>query len=386
MTLKTRLGTPRRARATASAFQKPVAASTLPAASEETALKPIVTRRTWAGSPPSARSSESTTASSEGSPVTPTVRPSRSRGRRTGPLRGAISAASGRWTIAIVADDVEALLAGDPEVVDVEDREVDAAGGEQFRHRAGVAGLADLEVDAGVVVVAAALAPRRSRQWTALGVKSSTSVAPCGAPGSAPSPAAGGAGERQDGRQQRDNRSHFAGKPIWFANPVRLPRANPLGIKGKRRGYPVQERGLAAYLAELIGTFLLVFFIASVVMLFVATGSQAQFGSDFAVVGLVHAFLLFGLIVMFGVVSGGHFNPAVTLAAAAIKRINPIDAAIYMLAQLSGGVLGALLAKALLIDEGRATALRRGPGQRPARRQLRGRDRRGDRHLPAWCW
>ncbi len=117
----------------------------------------------------------------------------------------------------------------------------------------------------------------------------------------------------------------------------------------------MQERGLSAYLAELIGTFLLVFFVVSVVVLFVATGSQAQFGSDFAVVGLVHAFLLFGLIVMFGVVSGGHFNPAVTLAAVAIKRIAPIDAAIYMLAQLSGGVLGALLAKGLLVDEGRAT-------------------------------
>ena len=88
----------------------------------------------------------------------------------------------------------------------------------------------------------------------------------------------------------------------------------------------MQERGLSAYLAELIGTFLLVFFITSVVVLYVATGDQAQFGSDFAVVGLVHAFLLFGLIVMFGVVSGGHFNPAVTLAAAAIKRISPIDA------------------------------------------------------------
>ncbi len=117
----------------------------------------------------------------------------------------------------------------------------------------------------------------------------------------------------------------------------------------------MQERGLAAYLAELIGTFLLVFFITSVVVLFVSTGEQASFGSDFAVIGLVHAFLLFGLIVMFGVVSGGHFNPAVTLAAAAIKRISPIDALIYMLAQLSGAVLGALLCKGLLLDEGRAT-------------------------------
>lgn len=117
----------------------------------------------------------------------------------------------------------------------------------------------------------------------------------------------------------------------------------------------VQERGLSAYLAELIGTLLLVFFITSVIVLFVSTGGQAQFGSDFAVVGLVHAFLLFGLIVMFGVVSGGHFNPAVTLAALVIRRIRPLDAVIYMLAQLSGGVLGALLTKALLEDEGRAT-------------------------------
>ena len=117
----------------------------------------------------------------------------------------------------------------------------------------------------------------------------------------------------------------------------------------------MQQRGLAAYLAELIGTFLLVFFIVSIVVLFVATGNNPQFGTDFAVIGLVHAFLLFGLIVMFGVVSGGHFNPAVTLAAAAIKRIAPVDALIYMLAQLSGGVLGALLAKGLLLDEGRAT-------------------------------
>jgi MIP family channel proteins len=105
----------------------------------------------------------------------------------------------------------------------------------------------------------------------------------------------------------------------------------------------------------LIGTFLLVFFITTVIVLFLSTGEQAQFGTDFAVIGLVHAFLLFGLIVMFGVVSGGHFNPAVTLAAMVIKRISAIDGAIYMLAQFSGGVLGALLCKGLLLDEGRAT-------------------------------
>jgi len=116
----------------------------------------------------------------------------------------------------------------------------------------------------------------------------------------------------------------------------------------------VQDRGLAAYIAELVGTFFLVFFVTSAVTLFVATGNQAQFGSDFAVVGLVHAFLLFGLIQIFGGVSGGHFNPAVTVAVAAVRRIDPVDAVVYILAQLSGAVLGALATKGLLVDEGRA--------------------------------
>lgn len=117
----------------------------------------------------------------------------------------------------------------------------------------------------------------------------------------------------------------------------------------------MQDRGLAAYIAELVGTLLLTFFVTSVVVLYVAAGQSAQFGSDFAVVGLVHAFVLAVLIFMLGGVSGGHFNPAVTFGAALLKKIDPIDAVVYVLAQLSGGVLGALLTKGLLVDEGRAT-------------------------------
>ena len=116
----------------------------------------------------------------------------------------------------------------------------------------------------------------------------------------------------------------------------------------------MQDRGLAAYITELVGTFFLVFFIASVVILYVATGAQAQFGSDFAVVGLASGLVLFALMYALGGVSGGHFNPAVTVAAASLRRIDPVDAVVYILAQLSGGVLGALLAKGLLLDEGRA--------------------------------
>jgi MIP family channel proteins len=117
----------------------------------------------------------------------------------------------------------------------------------------------------------------------------------------------------------------------------------------------VQDRGLAAYIAELIGTLFLVFAVGTVVSLYLQTDPAAQTGSDFAVIGLVHAFILFGLVITFGAVSGGHFNPAVTVAAAAMRRIDPIDAVVYILAQLSGGVLGALMVKGFLLDEGRAT-------------------------------
>lgn len=116
----------------------------------------------------------------------------------------------------------------------------------------------------------------------------------------------------------------------------------------------MQDRGLAAYIAELVGTFFLVFVIGTVVSLYVAAGGQAQFGSDWAVIGLVHGLVLFMLIQVLGGVSGAHLNPAVTAAAAFLKRIDPVDAVVYVLAQLSGGVLGALLVKGLLEDEGRA--------------------------------
>ena len=87
----------------------------------------------------------------------------------------------------------------------------------------------------------------------------------------------------------------------------------------------MQDRGLAAYIAELLGTLFLVFVVGTVVTLFVASSPDAQTGSDFAVVGLVLALMLFGLIMAFGAVSGGHFNPAITLAAAVQRKIDPGD-------------------------------------------------------------
>jgi hypothetical protein len=55
------------------------------------------------------------------------------------------------------ADQVEAPLAGDREIVDVEDRELGPAAREQLRRVGGGGGLADRQPDAGVLVGAARL-------------------------------------------------------------------------------------------------------------------------------------------------------------------------------------------------------------------------------------
>lgn len=118
----------------------------------------------------------------------------------------------------------------------------------------------------------------------------------------------------------------------------------------------MQDRGPAAYVAEFIGTLFLVFFITAAVSLYVTqpTAQNPTPFVDFSVIGLVHVFVLFVLIQTLAVVSGAHFNPAVTAAMTVIRQIKPPDALIYILAQLSGGVAGALLTKALLLDEGKA--------------------------------
>ena len=117
----------------------------------------------------------------------------------------------------------------------------------------------------------------------------------------------------------------------------------------------MQERGPAAYIAEFIGTFALVFFVTAVVSLYVTAPTPTNPAPfiDFSVIGLVHVFVLFMLIQTLAVASGAHFNPAVTTAMVALRQIGPADAGIYVISQLAGGVAGALLTKSLLDDEGK---------------------------------
>ena len=122
----------------------------------------------------------------------------------------------------------------------------------------------------------------------------------------------------------------------------------------------IPDRGPAAYVAEFIGTFALVFAICAAVVIFLPSPPEAPAGAqapvtgtlfqDYAVIGLVHVLALFFLIQTLAVMSGAHFNPAVTVAMTVVRQIKPIDSAIYVLMQLAGATLGALLVK-LLYDQ-----------------------------------
>jgi glycerol uptake facilitator-like aquaporin len=67
--------------------------------------------------------------------------------------------------------------------------------------------------------------------------------------------------------------------------------------------------------------------------------------TDFAVIGLLHVFVLGMLVATLGGTSGAHFNPAVTIALAAIRKLKPPDAAICICMHLIGALLGAFRAR-----------------------------------------
>jgi len=96
-------------------------------------------------------------------------------------------------------------------------------------------------------------------------------------------------------------------------------------------------------IAELIGTFALVF---------VAMGSIAFVQSNLLVgVALANGLTIAVMASSVGHISGGHFNPAVTLGLLVTRRIGPALAALYWLAQIAGAVLGALALRALFPSE-----------------------------------
>jgi glycerol uptake facilitator protein len=114
----------------------------------------------------------------------------------------------------------------------------------------------------------------------------------------------------------------------------------------------MEPRGPSAYIAELVGTFLLVLFVALIVSVYGASSTP-----EFAAIGLLHAFLLMMLVQTLGGTSGAHFNPAVTIGLAAVRKIGPGAALGYIAMQLIGAIAGAALCKGILSEVAPAASL-----------------------------
>ncbi|HEX6947174.1 MAG TPA: aquaporin [Acidimicrobiia bacterium] len=93
------------------------------------------------------------------------------------------------------------------------------------------------------------------------------------------------------------------------------------------------------YLAELLGTMILVAVGSLGILAVGGAGGPAE------VVAIAFAFglALFAAISALGHVSGGHFNPAVTLGMLVDRRIGLSDAIGYWVGQIAGGIVGSLI-------------------------------------------
>src|SRR3984893_16917531 len=93
-------------------------------------------------------------------------------------------------------------------------------------------------------------------------------------------------------------------------------------------------------LAEFIGTFALVFIGAGA-----ASIVGGATGGGITAIAFAHGLTLMIFICAYGSVSGGHFNPAVTVGVLAAGAITAAEAAGYIVSQIAGGAGAALVVR-----------------------------------------
>ena len=102
--------------------------------------------------------------------------------------------------------------------------------------------------------------------------------------------------------------------------------------------------------AEFIATFLFVFIGAGAVVslgIFSSEGGGAL-GGNLVAIAMAHGLAIAILVSATANISGGHINPAVSIAATITRKISPTRGGMYVIAQVVGAILGALLLKAVI--------------------------------------
>ncbi len=98
--------------------------------------------------------------------------------------------------------------------------------------------------------------------------------------------------------------------------------------------------------AEFIGTFALIFFGAGAIcadQFLHGAGSPGLFG-----IAAAHGLAIAIMVSALGHISGGHFNPAITIGFWVTKRVSTLEVVLYWTAQLAGAIAAAFLLKAVV--------------------------------------
>ena len=114
---------------------------------------------------------------------------------------------------------------------------------------------------------------------------------------------------------------------------------------------------MGIFVAELVGTLLLILLGDGVVANVVLKKSKGT-GAGWMVITTGWAFAVAVPALIFGVYSGAHFNPALTIAFAAIGKTPWSQVPIYLMGQFIGAFIGAVLVYIHYMDQFKATESR----------------------------
>ena len=113
----------------------------------------------------------------------------------------------------------------------------------------------------------------------------------------------------------------------------------------------LKDRGAwQAALAQFIALFLFVFLGAGAVVGTGIAGGAALTAERLTAIALAHGLAIAVLVAATARFSGGHINPAVTIAAVVTRKMGMAKGGMYVVAQLLGAALGAFLLAAVVPD------------------------------------
>jgi aquaporin Z len=100
----------------------------------------------------------------------------------------------------------------------------------------------------------------------------------------------------------------------------------------------MDSNSLKKYVAEFIGTFVLVFFACGTAAV---VGCSATAGTGYLLTALAFGLVIVAMAYSIGNISGCHINPAVSIAMLVSKKMSVQDFIGYVIAQFAGSIVGA---------------------------------------------